>query len=203
MNWYLTWGKRSADFVFALIISILLSPVIIIVAILVLIKLGRPILFTQQRPGINGHIFTLFKFRSMNSKLSKDGEPLPDADRLSNFGKLLRSSSLDELPGLWNILRGDMSFVGPRPLRVEYLPLYSPEQSKRHNVLPGLTGLAQVSGRNALDWPTRLRYDVEYVENISVGKDIWIIWKTVGTVLNRTGITSETHATMEPFKGEQ
>lgn len=203
MNWYRGWGKRCADVVTAAIGLLVLSPLLGVVALLVLAKLGRPILFEQERPGKDEAIFTLYKFRTMRDAYDKNGEPLADAERLTRFGTFLRSTSLDELPELWNILRGDMSFVGPRPLRVEYLALYSKEQRKRHAVLPGLTGLAQVSGRNALDWPTRLRYDTDYVKTITPRNDLRIIWQTIVVVMGRADISSDTHATMEPFEGQR
>ncbi|WP_025725304.1 sugar transferase [Acholeplasma granularum] len=193
--------KRPMDFILSLIAIIVLLPVIIIVAILVRIKLGGPVLFTQNRPGKNEKIFKLYKFRTMTSEKDKDGNLLPDEVRLTKFGKFLRSTSLDELPGLFNILKGHMSIVGPRPLLVQYLPLYNEEQKKRHLVRPGLTGLAQVNGRNAISWDEKFKYDVKYVEKITFIGDIKIIILTVFKVIRRKDINSNTSATMEFFEG--
>lgn len=195
--------KRPMDFILSLIAIIVLLPVIIIVAILVRIKLGGPVLFTQNRPGKNEKIFKLYKFRTMTSAKDKDGNLLPDEVRLTKFGKFLRSTSLDELPGLFNILKGHMSIVGPRPLLVQYLPLYNEEQKKRHLVRPGLTGLAQVNGRNAISWEEKFKFDVKYVEKITFIGDIKIIILTAFKVIRRKDINSNTSATMEEFKGEQ
>ena len=173
------------------------------VAILVRLFIGTPVLFKQQRPGYRGHPFFIYKFRSMRDAVDRDGNPLPDSERLTGFGRLLRSLSLDELPELFNILRGEMSFVGPRPLLMEYLPLYSPEQARRHDVVPGLTGWAQINGRNALDWPTRFKLDVWYVDHWSFWLDIKIILMTAWKALVREGINQEGQATVEYFKGEQ
>lgn len=193
--------KRPMDFILSLIAIIVLLPVIIIVAILVRIKLGGPVLFTQNRPGKNEKIFKLYKFRTMTSAKDKDGKLLPDEVRLTKFGKFLRSTSLDELPGLFNILKGHMSIVGPRPLLVQYLPLYNEEQKKRHLVRPGLTGLAQVNGRNAISWDEKFRFDVKYVEKITFIGDIKIIILTAFKVIRRKDINSNTSATMEFFEG--
>lgn len=198
---YSKYLKRILDIVLSIIALMVLWPVIAVVAILVRIKLGAPIIFKQKRPGKNGEIFTLYKFRTMTDEIDAMGELLPDEVRLKKFGKFLRSTSLDELPELINILKGEMSFVGPRPLLVEYLELYSDEQKRRHNVRPGLTGLAQVNGRNLVSWEERLKYDVEYVDTISLKKDIEIIFKTIKIVLSRKGVTSSTSVTMEKFKG--
>lgn len=197
------FSKRLFDLTFALIALVLLSPVILIIAILVRVFLGTPIIFRQQRPGYKGRPFFLYKFRSMTNRLAPDGSLLPDARRLTGFGRLLRSLSLDELPELFNILRGEMSFVGPRPLLMEYLPLYSPEQARRHAVMPGLTGWAQVNGRNAIDWETRFKMDVWYVDNWSFWLDIRIILLTFWKVLSREGVNQEGQSTVEYFKGEQ
>jgi len=197
------FSKRLFDLTFALIALVLLSPIILIIAILVRVFLGTPIIFRQQRPGYKGRPFFLYKFRSMTNRLAPDGSLLPDAKRLTGFGRLLRSLSLDELPELFNILRGEMSFVGPRPLLMEYLPLYSPEQARRHAVMPGLTGWAQVNGRNAIDWETRFKMDVWYVDNWSFGLDIRIILLTFWKVLSREGVNQEGQSTVEYFKGEQ
>lgn len=193
--------KRAMDILVSFVALILLSPILLIIALLVRIKLGSPILFTQQRPGKDKKIFKMYKFRTMLDAVDKNGIPLPDEQRLTKFGKLLRSTSLDELPELWNVLKGDMSLVGPRPLLEEYLPLYSQEQLKRHNVRPGVTGLAQVKGRNSIDWTTKFAYDIEYVEKMSIWQDIKILWLTVETVLKREGINSAEHVTMEKFNG--
>ena len=197
------FSKRLFDFVFSLLALIILSPIVLVTAILVRLFIGTPVLFKQQRPGHKGRPFYIYKFRSMRDAVDRDGNPLPDSERLTGFGRLLRSLSLDELPELFNILRGEMSFVGPRPLLMEYLPLYSPEQARRHDVVPGLTGWAQVNGRNALDWPTRFKLDVWYVDNWSFWLDIKIILMTAWKALAREGINQEGQATVEYFKGEQ
>jgi len=195
--------KRPLDFFMSLWAIIFFSPIIIIVAILVRVKLGKPILFSQDRPGKDEKIFKMYKFRSMTNTTNENGELHSDKERLTKFGKFLRSSSLDELPGLFNILKGDMSIVGPRPLLIQYLPLYSKEQSKRHLVRPGLTGLAQINGRNAIDWNDKFIKDVEYINNISFIKDTFIILATVKKVLVREGISSNTSETMEYFLGNK
>ena len=198
---YQKYIKRLLDIILSGIALIVLSPIFIIVYFLVKSKLGTPVLFVQERPGMNEKIFKMYKFRTMTDDRDKDGELLPDEIRLTKFGKLLRSTSLDELPELWNIFIGDMSIVGPRPLLVQYLPLYNDYQSQRHLVRPGLTGLAQVKGRNALTWSEKFKWDVEYVQKISFSNDIRIILLTIVTVFKRDGISSEESATMEPFKG--
>lgn len=195
--------KRAADFLLALFALLVLAIPLGILSVLVKTKLGSPVLFRQERPGKNGEIFTLYKFRTMTDERDGNGNLLPDEVRLTKFGRLLRNLSLDELPEFYNILKGDMSFVGPRPLLVRYLPLYSERQAMRHNVRPGLTGLAQVNGRNLLTWEKKFEWDVKYVENISPWLDIKILFKTVLNVLKREGISSETSATMEEFKGVQ
>ena len=195
--------KRAADFLLALFALLVLAIPLGILSVLVKTKLGSPVLFRQERPGKNGEIFTLYKFRTMTDERDENGNLLPDEARLTKFGRLLRNLSLDELPEFYNILKGDMSFVGPRPLLVRYLPLYSERQAMRHNVRPGLTGLAQVNGRNLLTWEKKFEWDVKYVENISPWLDIKILFKTVLNVLKREGISSETSATMEEFKGVQ
>jgi len=197
------FSKRLFDFTFSFLALVVLSPIIFVTAILVRIFIGTPILFKQQRPGYKGHPFFIYKFRSMTNRLTRDGSLLPDDERLTRFGRLLRSLSLDELPELFNILRGEMSFVGPRPLLMEYLPLYSPEQARRHDVVPGLTGWAQVNGRNAINWVARFKMDVWYVDNWSFWLDIRIIFLTVWKVLSREGVNQEGQATVEYFKGEQ
>lgn len=198
---YQKYGKRILDILLSGAGVIVLSPVLLVTALLVRVKLGSPVIFTQDRPGKAGKVFKLYKFRSMTDAKDKNGELLPDEIRLTAFGKKLRSTSLDELPELFNILKGDMSVVGPRPLLVEYLPLYSERQKKRHNVRPGLTGLAQVNGRNAISWEEKFEWDVEYVENISLALDVKIFMQTIKAVLLRKGISSETAATMEKFRG--
>ena len=198
---YRRWFKRPMDFILALIAIIVLSPVILVVAILVRLKLGSPVLFKQQRPGLNEKIFMMYKFRTMTDERDEKGELLPDSVRLTKFGKFLRSTSLDELPELFNILKGDMSIVGPRPLLVQYLPLYNEHQKRRHEIRPGLTGLAQVNGRNAISWEEKFDLDVKYVDHVSFIEDIKIILLTIKKVFVKEGISSETSVTMEPFTG--
>lgn len=193
--------KRSFDIAGSLLGLLLLSPVIAIVAWQVRCKLGSPVLFRQTRPGLNGKPFQMVKFRTMKDAVDAEGNPLPDAERLTPFGQFLRSSSLDELPELWNVLKGDMSLVGPRPLLMEYLPLYSPEQYRRHEVRPGVTGWAQVNGRNSLSWDEKFKLDVWYVDNRSLWLDIKILFLTVKKVLVRDGISAEGEATMSRFMG--
>lgn len=189
------------DFILSIIACIVLSPVMLVVAILVRVKLGSPVIFKQKRPGLNEKIFTLYKFRTMTDEKDENGELLPDDVRLTKFGKMLRSTSLDELPELFNILKGDMSIVGPRPLLVQYLPLYNEHQRRRHEVRPGLTGWAQVNGRNAISWEEKFKLDVEYVDKINFLLDIKIVLMTVLKVILRDGINSENSVTIEPFKG--
>lgn len=196
---YQKYGKRILDILFASLLLLMLSPIMLIIAILVRMNLGSPVIFKQERPGKDEQIFTMYKFRSMNDKKDSNGKLLPDQDRLTKFGKILRASSLDELPELINIIRGEMSFVGPRPLLVEYLPLYNEEQKKRHMVRPGLTGLAQVRGRNSLNWEKRFQYDIRYIQNISLRYDIWIVLETIRLVLSRKGVCSDKSVTMEKF----
>lgn len=193
--------KRSFDFFAAAGALLLLSPLLIVVAILVRTKLGSPVLFRQLRPGRNGLAFAMLKFRSMTDGRDASGALLPDAERLTSFGKFLRSSSLDELPGLWNIVRGDMSLVGPRPLLMEYLPLYNAEQARRHDVRPGLTGWAQINGRNALQWEQKFALDCWYVDNRSLLLDIKILALTVLKVVRRADISADGEATMSRFTG--
>ena len=200
---YQKYIKRFFDIVLSIVAITLLSPVLIVLAILVRAKLGSPVLFRQKRPGYHGEIFGLMKFRTMTDERDDNGELLPDEVRLTSFGKKLRATSLDELPEFFNILKGDMSFVGPRPLLVQYLPLYNEEQAHRHDVLPGLTGWAQVNGRNAISWEKKFEYDVWYTRNVSFLLDLKIVFMTVGHVLKRDGISSETSATMEFFTGTQ
>lgn len=193
--------KRAIDVLASSIGLLLLSPILVIVAILVRIKLGAPILFTQNRVGKDGKIFKMIKFRTMLDSTDKWGEPLPDEERLTSFGKLLRSTSLDELPELINVLKGDMSLVGPRPLLIEYTNLYSEEQFRRHDVRPGITGWAQVNGRNTLAWNERFKMDVYYVDKQNLLLDVKILFLTIAKVLKRDGISQEGHATMEKFNG--
>lgn len=198
---YRKYIKHPMDFVLSLIAILLLSPVFLVIAVLVRINLGSPVIFKQKRPGLNEKIFTLYKFRTMTNERNESGELLPDGERLTKFGSWLRTISLDELPELFNILKGDMSIVGPRPLLVQYLPLYNEQQRRRHEVRPGLTGLAQVNGRNAISWEDKFDYDVEYVENISFFLDLKIIAKTFSKVFKREGINKSENVTMEKFKG--
>ena len=193
--------KRGLEFIIALIGVILASPILLIIAILVRIKLGSPIFFRQARVGLNGEIFEMVKFRTMKDAYDAEGNLLPDEERLTAFGSFLRKSSLDELPELWNVLKGDMSLVGPRPLLVEYLPLYSEEQMKRHNVRPGITGYAQVNGRNNISWTKKFELDVYYVENFSLWLDIKILFQTFAKVLGQADINQEGNATVERFNG--
>ena len=198
---YRKFFKRFFDVLLSGCALILLSPVLLIVAVLVRTKLGSPVIFCQERPGKNEKIFKMYKFRSMTDARDENGVLLPDEVRLTRLGRILRSTSLDELPELWNILRGDMSIVGPRPLLVKYLPLYNEEQRHRHDVRPGLPGLAQVNGRNAITWEDRFIYDVRYVSRITAWGDLKILLQTVSSVMRREGISSGTSATMEEFQG--
>ena len=201
-SFYERYLKRLLDILLSGIALIVLSPVLLVTALLVRVKLGSPVVFCQERPGKNENIFKLYKFRTMTDARDENGQLLPDEVRLTKFGRLLRSTSLDELPELWNIFRGDMSIVGPRPLLVKYLPLYNEFQKHRHDVTPGLTGWAQVNGRNALSWEKKFELDVWYAENISFSLDVKIVLMTVMKVFRREGISSETAATMEEFRGE-
>ena len=202
-TFYKRFIKRPMDFVLSLIAIILLSPILLVVAILVRTKLGSPVLFKQKRPGLHEEVFMMYKFRTMTDEKDATGNLLPDDVRLTKFGKLLRSTSLDELPELFNILKGDMSVIGPRPLLVQYLPLYNEHQKRRHEVRPGLSGLAQISGRNAISWEDKFHLDVVYVDNISFIGDWKIIFMTIKKVVVREDISSETAATMEPFTGDK
>ncbi|AMM19179.1 UDP-galactose phosphate transferase [Frondihabitans sp. PAMC 28766] len=195
-------AKRVIDFAGAVVLLILLSPLLVIVAVAVAAALGRPVLFTQQRPGARGEVFTILKFRTMRDEDPSRGL-LTDAERLTRFGRILRSTSLDELPGLINVIRGEMSFVGPRPLLVRYLDRYDDEQARRHHVRPGVTGLAQTRGRNAASWADRLRWDVEYVDRHSLRLDLAIIWRTVLVVARRSGVSAPGHATVDEFRGDR
>ena len=193
--------KRLFDILISAITLLLFSPLMFIVSRKIAKKLGSPVLFKQDRPGLNGHVFKMIKFRSMRDAADDNGNTLPDSERLTPFGEKLRSSSLDELPGLWNVLKGDMSLVGPRPLLVEYLPLYTSEQAKRHNVKPGITGWAQVNGRNAISWEEKFKLDVWYVENRTLWLDIKILSLTVNKVFIKDGISAEGEVTMHKFTG--
>lgn len=201
MSFYRKYGKRIFDLCLTIPAFVVLSPVMGVTAVLVAVKLGRPVLFTQKRPGYQEKIFRMYKFRSMTDERDKDGNLLPDEARLTPFGEKLRSTSLDELPELLNILKGDMSLVGPRPLLVQYLPLYNKRQHRRHDVRPGITGLAQINGRNSISWEEKFEYDVQYVENLSFKGDIKILFDTVFKVLKKEGINSENSVTMEDFMG--
>lgn len=198
---YKAFFKPLFDFFGALFLIVLFSPIILVVAICVRVFLGSPILFSQARPGLFGNIFTVYKFRTMTDKKDENGNLLPDDVRLTKFGKFLRSTSLDELPQLFNVLKGDMSFIGPRPLLVEYLPLYNEKQATRHNVKPGITGLAQVNGRNAISWEQKFALDAEYVKKQSFILDAKIFVQTFLKVIKRDGVSSNSHVTMEKFKG--
>ena len=200
---YQHYGKRLLDFAVALTALVLLSPVLLIIAVLVRAELGSPIIYRQQRPGLNERIFTVYKFKTMTDEKDENGKVLPDKERLTKFGRLLRATSLDELPELFNILKGDMAIVGPRPLLVKYLPLYNSQQRRRHEVRPGLTGLAQVSGRNAISWEDKFKLDVAYIESLSLMGDLKIILRTIKKVVVREGISSEQSVTMEAFAGTE
>lgn len=202
-NIYKKYIKRPMDIVLAFLAIIVLSPVMLITAILVKIKLGSPVIFKQKRPGLNEKIFTIYKFRTMSDEKDDNGELLQDSIRLTKFGRLLRSTSIDELPELFNILKGDMSIIGPRPLLIQYLLLYNDRQKRRHEVRPGLSGLAQVNGRNAISWEDKFNIDVEYIDNVSFLGDWKIIFLTIKKVFIREGINSDTAATMEPFRGSK
>lgn len=195
--------KRSLDFLVSLCALLLLAPVMVVIAWLVKRKLGSPVLFSQVRPGLNAKPFTMLKFRTMRDAVGSDGKPLPDSMRMTRFGTFLRSSSMDELPGLFNVLKGDMSLVGPRPLLMEYLPLYSAEQYRRHHVRPGVTGWAQVNGRNSLSWEEKFKLDVWYVDNRNLWLDIRVVFLTLKKVVAREGINASGEATMQRFTGSK
>lgn len=199
---YREYGKRILDLFLVIPGIILLSPVILIIALLVRFQLGSPVFFRQQRPGLHGIPFTIYKFSTMTTSCSKDGQLLSDSDRLTRFGKLLRSTSFDELPELFNVLKGEMSLVGPRPLLMQYLDRYTEEHARRHEVKPGITGLAQINGRNALSWPEKFDLDVKYVDNLSFYLDIKILLITFWKILIREGINQQGQATMEEFRGD-
>lgn len=202
-TFYRRYGKRVIDLCLSLVLLILFWWVLAIVAILVRVKLGSPVLFRQPRPGRDEKVFNLYKFRTMTDERDADGNLLPDEQRLTKFGSVLRSTSLDELPEVFNIVRGDMSIIGPRPLLVKYLPRYSAEQRRRHEARPGLTGLAQVNGRNSISWDEKFLYDVEYVDNVSLGLDASIFLRTILATLRRSGISAEGEATMPEFMGDE
>lgn len=193
--------KPLGDRLFAFILLICFSPILLLGLLIVYISLGWPILFTQKRPGYKGKVFKIYKLRTMSDKKDEEGKVLPDHERLFGVGKLLRSLSLDELPQLINILKGEMSFIGPRPLLIEYLPLYNEEEKRRHDIKPGITGWAQVNGRNAISWKKKFEYDVYYVDNVSFLFDVEIIWLTIKKVLKREGVSSSQHVTVEKFNG--
>lgn len=200
-SFYGRYGKRLFDLAIAIPALVVALPVIAVVGVAVLLRIGAPALFKQERPGLNAKPFMLYKFRTMTNAVGQDGQMLPDAERLTRFGTFLRVSSLDELPEIWNIIRGDMSFIGPRPLLMQYLPLYSPEQFRRHEVKPGLTGLAQISGRNLLTWDQKFAADVKYVDACSLSLDLSILVRTVQKIITRDGISAPGEATMPYFKG--
>ena len=200
---YKRFLKRPLDFILSLMAIIVLSPILLIVGVLVRFKLGSPVLFKQKRPGLKEKIFTMYKFRTMTDEKDENGELLPDSVRLTKFGRMLRSTSLDEFPELFNILKGDMSIVGPRPLLIQYLELYNDHQKRRHEVRPGLSGHAQVNGRNAISWEDKFNLDVEYVDNMSFVRDWKIIFLTIKKVFVKEGISSDTSVTMEPFRGSK
>jgi len=202
-GFYEKYIKRPLDFILSLIAFIILLPFLVFVAILVRIKLGAPVIFKQKRPGLNEKIFTLYKFRTMTNKKDSDGNLLPDSYRLTKIGKFLRSTSIDELPGLINIIKGDMSIVGPRPLLVEYLPLYNVQQKRRHEVRPGLSGYAQIKGRNTLIWEDKFKLDIDYINNVTLSRDIGIILMTILKVIKREGISSINSVTMDKFFGNK
>ncbi|QVK20629.1 sugar transferase [Mycoplasmatota bacterium] len=193
--------KRLIDIIASLFFLIVLTPLLLFLTVLGYFKLGKPVIFVQKRPGLDGKIFRMFKFRTMNNERNSDGELLDDKFRVTRYGDFLRRSSFDELPELINVLKGDMSLVGPRPLLVKYLPLYNEEQFKRHNVRPGITGYSQVNGRNSITWEDRFKHDLYYVENMSFALDIRILLKTVVRVISRSGVSQEGHVTMGTFKG--
>jgi lipopolysaccharide/colanic/teichoic acid biosynthesis glycosyltransferase len=194
--------KRVLDFLGAALGLIIFSPILVAISLMIFSEMGSPVLFGQTRPGRNAKPFRMIKFRTMRDAIDSNGQPLPDAERLTKLGRFLRSSSLDELPGLWNVVKGEMSLVGPRPLLMEYLPLYTTEQARRHEVRPGVTGWAQVNGRNAISWSEKFAFDVWYVDNRSLRLDLKIIWLTIRKVIKREGISAEGEATMPKFERE-
>ncbi len=194
-------SKRIFDVVISSLVLVIFSPVMAVLAVILWIRHGRPVIFSQPRPGYQGKIFTLYKFRSMSNALDHSGNPLSDTQRITPLGRFMRSTSLDELPELFNVLRGEMSLVGPRPLLVEYLPRYSPEQNRRHDVLPGISGWAQVNGRNALSWEQKFEMDVWYVDHWTFGLDLKILWMTIWAVLTRRNVTPPGSTSMDEFRG--
>ena len=198
---YRRYGKRMLDLALPFLVLLILAPVLAFIALLVRLKLGSPVLFRQQRPGLHGKPFTLYKFRTMTDARDADGNLLSDSERLTPFGRFLRSSSLDELPELFNVLKGEMSLVGPRPLLMQYLPRYTPEQARRHEAKPGITGWAQINGRNALTWEEKFTLDVWYVDHCSFVLDLTILWRTLLKVMTREGVSAENHVTMPKFTG--
>lgn len=200
-SFYRRHGKRWLDLAISLPLAVVLAPLLGVLALMIRWKLGSPVLFTQVRPGLQGQAFRMVKFRSMTDARDEQGAFLPDAVRLTGFGRFLRSSSLDELPELWNVIRGEMSLVGPRPLLTHYLGLYTPEQARRHEVLPGVTGWAQVNGRNAISWDQKFVLDVEYVERVSFLQDVRILWMTASKVIRREDVSAAGHSTMPEFRG--
>lgn len=196
---YMKYFKRLFDLIFSSLILIMVSPLLILIYLLIYFNLGKPCIFKQERPGYKGRVFTLYKFVTMKNLYDSQNNLLPDADRLTVFGKFLRKTSLDELPELLNVLKGEMSLIGPRPLLKEYLPYYSPEQARRHDVIPGITGLAQIHGRNSLSWEDKFKWDIYYVDNLSFFLDLKIIFRTLATVVKSQGIHAKDHATMPRF----
>lgn len=200
---YKAFGKRLLDVVVAIVALVVLSPIFLLVTCFLFIANNKSVFFTQQRPGMSGELFTIIKFKTMRDAFDAYGEPLPDDKRLTKAGSLVRKSSLDEIPQLINVLKGDMSLIGPRPLLPEYLPLYSKEQSQRHQIRPGITGWAQINGRNEISWQKRFDLDCWYVKNVSFKLDLKIILLTIKNILQRNGISQEGHVTMEKFKGNE
>jgi lipopolysaccharide/colanic/teichoic acid biosynthesis glycosyltransferase len=196
---YRAWGKRTFDLAVALTALTLLSPLLVVLALLIRLRMGSPVVFRQRRPGLDGAPFVLWKLRTMTDRRDEAGQPLPDAERLTRFGRFLRRTSLDELPELWNVVRGEMSLVGPRPLLMEYLEHYTPEQARRHEVRPGITGWAQIHGRNALSWEERFQLDVWYVDHLSLRLDLAILLRTLAAIRKAEGISAKGHATMPKF----
>jgi lipopolysaccharide/colanic/teichoic acid biosynthesis glycosyltransferase len=200
---YVNLIKPLLDRFGALILLIIFSPIILLITLMIAVKMGYPVYFAQRRPGLHGKIFTIYKFRTMTDEKDSQGNLLPDSERLKGLGQIIRNLSLDELPQLLNVLRGEMSFIGPRPLLPEYLPLYTPQQARRHSVKPGITGWAQINGRNAISWEEKFRYDTEYVDNISFAFDFKIFYRTFAKVFIKEGISQEGEATMEKFTGSK
>ena len=198
---YRRWGKHFIDLVLTILVLIVLAPAMVVIALFVRVKIGSPVIFRQKRPGLSGKPFTFYKLRTMTDARDAQGNSLPDEQRLTSLGRFLRKASLDELPELWNVLKGDMSLVGPRPLLIEYLDRYTPEQARRHEVKPGITGWAQVNGRNAITWEEKFKYDVWYVDNLSLWLDLKIIFMTIIKVIKGEGINQPGQATMEEFLG--